>query len=572
MTTSRGDSLAPFRPLITGVRWGTLATGAVLASFAATDRISLLLRGLILVPYALYRTFRPILFRPGHREDLIALMAEIALDVAVVVATGYWTSPFFFCLATAVVASGFAGGFGFATRAAIAAVFAVAIPSHLFDRGGSYRESVVYGSQVVMVALVAGYARRIFGQVEHRESLALSHMSQLSEANDLLYALHQVAQSLPASLDLAEVVASTVARLKELVDPDVIVVMLHDEGTGTWTVAASEGLRLPMVITDRNLVRPVRLAAHAFSATLANDLLNPEEGPGLAFASRSGIYAPLRARRQLVGLLVLEDRDPAGLGTRDLGLVNGVSEQAALAIDNARWFSRLRTIGADEERTRIARDLHDRVGSSLAYLAFELDRLTTRAEHNLVHTELQTLRQDVRKIVSEVRETLYDLRTDVSETQDMTATMQQFLHRVEDRTGMTITFRHAATARLPLPQERELWRIAQEAMTNVERHARAEQVAVVWRCDANEALLEIIDDGRGFPPSSAGRLDSYGLMGMRERADAIGALLEIDSAPGKGTTIRVRLDHGSEPLGTYSGTHAGARGWANKNRAETELT
>jgi signal transduction histidine kinase len=98
------------------------------------------------------------------------------------------------------------------------------------------------------------------------------------------------------------------------------------------------------------------------------------------------------------------------------------------------------------------------------------------------------------------------------------------------------------TGRLPILQERELWRIAQEAVTNVERHARATQVTISWRCDGREAMLEIADDGIGFPVGKAGRLDSYGLLGMRERAASIGATLVVDSEPGKGTRVRCTLD------------------------------
>jgi signal transduction histidine kinase len=87
-----------------------------------------------------------------------------------------------------------------------------------------------------------------------------------------------------------------------------------------------------------------------------------------------------------------------------------------------------------------------------------------------------------------------------------------------------------------------LWRIAQEAITNVERHAGATSVSVQWTCDEERALLVVADDGRGFPPGKAGRMDSYGIIGMRERADAIGALLEFESAEQRGTTVRCRLE------------------------------
>jgi signal transduction histidine kinase len=108
------------------------------------------------------------------------------------------------------------------------------------------------------------------------------------------------------------------------------------------------------------------------------------------------------------------------------------------------------------------------------------------------------------------------------------------------RTGLVVSFTHEEQARLPLLQERELWRIAQEAVTNVEHHAKARMLEVRWRYDGRKATLEVIDDGAGFSVGRDGRNDSFGITGMRERADAIGATLGIASGPG-GTTVRCHL-------------------------------
>ena len=87
-----------------------------------------------------------------------------------------------------------------------------------------------------------------------------------------------------------------------------------------------------------------------------------------------------------------------------------------------------------------------------------------------------------------------------------------------------------------------MWRIAQEAITNIERHANAAHVRVTWRCDGGRAAIRISDDGIGFEIGRAGRLDSYGMLGMRERASSIGATLEVQSVPGVGTSITCVLD------------------------------
>ena len=86
-----------------------------------------------------------------------------------------------------------------------------------------------------------------------------------------------------------------------------------------------------------------------------------------------------------------------------------------------------------------------------------------------------------------------------------------------------------------------MWRVAQEALTNVERHSRATRARVLWRCNGDSAALEVTDNGVGFPDGKAGRLDSYGIMGMRERASSIGAALEVTSKPDEGTRVRCSL-------------------------------
>ena len=97
------------------------------------------------------------------------------------------------------------------------------------------------------------------------------------------------------------------------------------------------------------------------------------------------------------------------------------------------------------------------------------------------------------------------------------------------------------TARIALPREREIWRIAQEAITNAERHAQASRLDVAWECTRYQALLTVSDDGRGFSEDDASRSDAYGLVGMRERADAIGARLDVTSSSSGGTVVQCRV-------------------------------
>jgi signal transduction histidine kinase len=536
-----GEPVASFKPLVLVTRWGTALVGVALTFSAPHGRAEVTM-AVLMVVFAGLRTVWPVRASVETHGGRFDLALETIVASGAVIITGYWASPFFFCLVVPIVIAGYLGGFRYAVPLAAALVGAIAIPSALSGEVGVGRLIVVGGSELGLVAAVIGYARRIFGEAEQRASQVLSRVSRLNEANTLLLQLNAVAQTLPASLDLGEILASTLDQLRNMVHPDVAAVLLWDASLNQWSVGAAEGTRLATVSAD-DLPVPVRRIARLglrYVKAMRVDL--DVEGPGLASPSRVAIYAPLVARSTLVGVLAVESRDRNALRSRDVALMTGLAEQAALAIDNARWFGRLRTLGAEEERTRIARELHDRVAQSLAYLAFELDRITVAAQTRPVNEELEALRGDVRQVVTEVRDTLYDLRTNVTESQDIVETLAGFLTRVEGRSHVPVRFEHEVTQRLALPIEREVWRIAQEAVTNAERHARAKQLAVVWESHADRALLQVLDDGRGFPVGGSGRMDAYGLLGMRERADAIGATLEIESRPGEGTAVRCRLE------------------------------
>jgi signal transduction histidine kinase len=520
------------------VRWGTISVGLVLV--AVGDHLDALELGwaVALIAHAAWRAMGS---RAAVPSSPAGVLAELVLAVLAVATTGAWGSPFVFCLMTALIAGGYERGFAYALRATVVTVVAVGVPAVAM---GPLVEALLdtgqWSIELLLVALLAGYARRMFGEAEARHSLALDRVSQLAEANDLLVSLHGLAQSLPASLNLDEVLTSTVNRLHDIVDCDVAAVLVRDDTTARWNVAVGEGTRVSGSLSDDELPPALQAVTQSSVASLAV-VLGEHEGIGVDLLSRSGVYAPLRARGNLVGLVALEHSEPGRYGRRELQLLDGFVENAALAIDNARWFTRLRAMGADEERMRIARDMHDRVGQSLASVAFKLDRLTKQARGHALEPELDDVRVEVRKVLGDVRAALSDLRTDVSDQRGLVETLDSFLQRVRERTGLEVVLTHEETGRLPLLQERELWRIAQEAVTNVEHHARAHTLAVRWRYDGRAATLEVADDGEGFSVGRDGRDDSFGITGMRERADAIGASLEIRSGRA-GTTVRCHLE------------------------------
>jgi signal transduction histidine kinase len=538
----RTDQVAPFRPAILGIRGGTTAVSVALASGAFADRDWWVIGWcFLIVSYNVFRIVRPVRY-VDDTASLVRVIAEVGFHTIAVAATGYWESPFIFALITAVMVAGLARGFGFALRVSITASLAIGLPFLLQDGTtvDDLRTTTQWTVELILVALIAGYARRVTGEADRAHSLALDRLGRLADANTLLYSLHRVAQTLPASLDLQEVLDTTMGRVRDLFDYDAAAVLLFDDTDQTWEVVRFDGPRPVQSLRTSALPSPLRDALEQTRPLMIDDLA--PLGGGLAGEARSGLYAALPAREAVVGLLALEHRDTRHFDQRAADLLNGFAEPAALAVDNARWFARLRTVGADEERTRIARDLHDRIGQSLAYLAFELDRIVKAdAQGKPVTEPLGQLRSDVRGVIGEVRDTLYDLRTDVTDAKDLPTTVREFLDRVEARSGLETHLDVRGDQRLPLLQERELWRITQEAVTNAERHAKASSVTVSWVCDGAAAILLVTDDGIGFPSTRAGRLDSYGIVGMRERAASIGATLDITGIADVGTTVRCEV-------------------------------
>ena len=542
------DSLGSFSEAVLAVRWGTTAISLALASPDIADGDGGTLAAMaVLVALTAFRTVRP-LRDDRHSHLAAATLLDVLVPVVAVATTGYDESPLLFALLTPAALAGFARGFGFGVRVAAAVVVPLGVPWVLGDhhRGDGARIGLQWAGEVVLVAIVAGYARRISGEADERRDAALDRLGRLSDANVLLFQLHQVTQTLPASLDLTEVLDTTVAQLRELFPATGVAILLQDEADLAWHTVRRHGLRAEAGYADGALPTPLARTV-ALRSTAHGDLGQPD--PGLDPASRAGLYGPLMARGATIGLIALELGVDGDFTARDEELLTGFVDPAALAIDNARWFGRLRSVGADEERARIARELHDRTGQSLAYVAFELDRITKQASRgDEVTGSLDALRGDVRKVVGELRDTLYDLRTDVTAADGLASTLTAFLARVGERSGLATDLQAVETARLPLRRERELWSIAREAITNVERHAHATRIDVTWRCDGAHAHLEVVDDGVGMASTDGGSLGPPGLAALRERAAGIGATLAVVTGPGQGTRVRCtlagRLDHG----------------------------
>jgi signal transduction histidine kinase len=531
-------SLARFTSTAVALRWGALAVAFGLAA-ATKPTLAVWVSAGVLGAYAAFQTLWPTHYERGGLRTLAPLLLEVSIGAAAVEFTGLERSPFLLCLGVATLVAGHAGSLRIVPGLIGIACLSVLIPSFVVvqDRANA-GEGVQFATLLLLVGLVGSYSRHLLEDAGRVGQGLVSQMEQLSDVNDLLLDLHAASERVPMPLELQGAVAWVLERMDEAFGAEISVVALRDPSTDQWRLEGAKGLRGH----PGDAVELASVVAVAARGEVPLSLGRRDQG--LDYTSTWGIYAPMIARNEVVGLLAVESRTPRISSEADERRLKGIASAGALAIDNARWLERIHTFGVEQERSRLARELHDHVGQSMMYLGLELDRLVKVNHGRAVAEDLQVLRKDVRTLVEELRDTLVDLRTDVSAERDVASVLETLAERVNRRARLKVECSFDVARRLAIPVEREIWRIAQEAVVNAERHARAQHVKVVWVCHQKWALLEVSDDGVGLPVGAPANQGSYGMIGMRERADAIGAQLEVTSEPGSGTTVRMRLKVG----------------------------
>lgn len=538
---------ASVSPAIATLRWGAVGFGLAFAapeafrgSYVAVATVA------VCVFLTTWRTVIPIRLASERTRDRVVAATDVAvLGVAVGVGGGL-ESPFIFSLMAAMVVVAF--GWGYLAGAGAFALGTVTVVIGLPLGTTTFAEQVDgqrdLALELVLVAAVAAaaFVRGRLLESEERSGSLAGQVASLSDANDLLSLVNSVARTLPTSLTLREALEASRGQLERSFEPRVICLLALDEHAEEWVPKIADGTVLHPAYRSAALPEPLAAARAVPEPVLRAELEPVAEGSDphdrLAPTSRSGLYVRLDTRDATIGLLGLEHPDPGHFDERHVQQLRAMAEVLALTIDNARWFGRLRTLGAEEERTRLARDLHDRLGQWLTYIGFELERImgsdTVRVD------ELTRLHGDVQAALDELRETLRQLRSGVNEEQPLAVVGRDLVTRFAERSDVEASFVVAHPGdRLPVPVENELLRIMQEALNNVAKHARADRVDVRWNVDGGNFELTVADDGRGFETARGVRDSAYGLVGMRERADVIGAHLSIESRPGSGTTVRV---------------------------------
>ncbi len=274
------------------------------------------------------------------------------------------------------------------------------------------------------------------------------------------------------------------------------------------------------------------------------------------------IYTDMVHEEKRIGRLDVFINENMTIGEDERSLIKGIANEAALAITNAKLYTTLQKeeraraqllhqmINAqEEERKRIARELHDETSQSLTALLVGLDtiRLATQVDINKIESYVQNLKTITQEMLGNIHRLIANLRPSLLDDLGLVAAIQWYGEQRLQPLGISFRFEYE-TLKAPLPPyiETILFRIVQEASTNIIRHAKASSVIVRLSQTQDLVMLEICDDGKGFNThihdAQAQSEPSLGLRGIQERAAILGGSLEIITNPGSGTTLRIQFD------------------------------
>ena len=359
-----------------------------------------------------------------------------------------------------------------------------------------------------------------------------------AEATRLLTQLRSVARSLPgATLDPGGISEHLLEELRA-VAPGHRAAVLSASGGGRLVVLAQTGAER----VDWETTLDADSAIADAWATQQPQVASRSQARTHQTGEVSSLVVPLVAGVRTIGLVILETD---ASGAYPSAIVQGVTEvtgPAALRLEAALLFDDVRSLATNEERQRLAREIHDGVAQELVMVGYGIDNAQATLPEGAEETaeELRTLRAEVTRVITELRLSLFELRSEVDRNGGLAAAIAEYARTLGTSAGLRVHFTFdESTARLPAATEAELLRIAQEAITNARKHAGASNLWVTCTVDPPYAEIEVSDDGKGFADERPdGR---YGLTIMAERAERIRGRLKITPRHPSGTTVAVVL-------------------------------
>ena len=352
--------------------------------------------------------------------------------------------------------------------------------------------------------------------------------AEISLRNKQLTAVNGIAAAVSQSFDLQDILNQTLDRTLDALDADGGGIFLFGQAGCEPTTQLNRGL-------------PERFVETVATMRLDTVIVGQTE-------DRSFLTAPLKAKGRIVGVICASRTTGPGFETEDGRLITAIGHQVGVAVENARLFCQVQNVAALEERERIAREMHDGIAQVVGFLNIKTrmaQQLAGSGKLEQAKVELAQMQKIVQEAYTDIRQSILSLRTARELERGLTAAIRDSASDFAEQNSIPVEVDLAEEREVSFSTEAEvqLVRIVQEALANVRKHSRANKVWIRLSRRDGDGLLSVEDDGIGFDLSQAeGRKRRcFGLETMRERAESVGARLEVVSIPGEGTRVQVRF-------------------------------
>ncbi len=381
----------------------------------------------------------------------------------------------------------------------------------------------------VVSVLAIGYGRYAFHMIDQLAGTLRQRNRELEERHAAVAALHRVSVAMTALVDIDEVLRAVVDNARRLLGADVAVLALASPG-GELRLAASSG---PAEAVDAVAGQP-------------GEDFRPFIRPQYLV---SNMAAPLRLGERTIGTLAVGSRSTRAYGVDDVEMLSSLANQAAIALENDRLQRELREMAVRGERERIAREMHDGLAQVLGYVNTKsqaVEELLATGRVDAARSQLAQLSVAARSVYVDVREAILGLSSPIPPERGLAGALEEYAERFSEASKLVTRVEASPSARqlvLAPDVQAQVFRIVQEALTNVRKHAAAQRVRIGLGVQDGSLVVEVEDDGRGMVTADgpAGDWPHYGMRTMRERASVIDAKLVFEAVPGQGTRVVLRV-------------------------------
>ncbi|HSJ55958.1 MAG TPA: GAF domain-containing protein, partial [Anaerolineae bacterium] len=408
------------------------------------------------------------------------------------------------------------------------------------------------------VQLAATFANQAAMAIENATLFARTD-EELQKQVRSLTILNQVMLTASQSLVLDDVLSNALDAVIELVQADLAV-----DAKAAWIYLLREGedvlwLRAQRGLSERfvSAVGEVKVGAGLVGAVAGSGqplLVEEIDRLGTCAEERASVQAAadeglrslaavaLRAKEVTVGVLGVATRTDRCFAQSEVDLLSAIGSQVGIAVENARLYQRTRQAAVLEERNRLAREIHDALAQGLTGIIVQLEAMERLAERRPEQAlaSLQRAKDLARRSLQEARRSVSGLRPSSLEDMTLAEALRARVEGLASENGLHASFGSSGARRVLSPDvELNLFRIAQEALVNVQRHAQASAVHVQLDYGHAHVRLIVEDDGVGLDTATDGAARGFGLTGMKERTALLGGEIVVSGEPGQGTRVQV---------------------------------